>query len=99
MADSIIQTDREHCFLCGMNASLEALDCHHVYGGSNRKKSEKYGLKVYIHHNKCHIFGPDSVHKNAKVNNAVKSVVQKRAMEYYGWSVDDFIRIFGKSYL
>ena len=26
---SIIQTDREHCFLCGRNASYEPLDCHH----------------------------------------------------------------------
>lgn len=99
MADSIIQTDKTHCFLCGMNTNLEPLDEHHVYSGSNRKLSEKYGLKVYLHHNKCHIFGKDSVHQNAEIGKKVKAVVQERAMKYYGWSTDDFIRIFGKNYL
>lgn len=98
MVESIIQKDKTHCFLCGMNTNLEPLDCHHVFGGPNRNKSEKYGLKVYIHHNKCHIFGKDSVHKNAQVDKALKEVVQIKAMQYYGWSVEDFIRIFGKNY-
>lgn len=99
MADSIIQADKEHCFLCGRNSTVEPLDCHHVFGASNRNKSEKYGLKIYLHHNSCHIFGKDSVHQNAEINKTVKSIVQKRAMEYYGWSVDDFREIFGKNYL
>lgn len=97
--DSIIQTDRGHCFLCGMNRNLEPLDCHHVYEGVNRKKSEKYGLKVYLHHNKCHIFGKESVHGNAKIDRALKAMAQKRAMQYYGWSVEEWIKIFGKNYL
>jgi hypothetical protein len=96
---SIIQKDNEHCFLCGMNSSLEPLDCHHVYGGANRKKSEKYGLKVYLHHSECHIFGKNSVHGNAEVNKALKQKAQIRAMKVYGWTVDDFIKIFGKNYL
>ena len=96
---SIIQEDQSHCFLCGMNKNLEPLDEHHVFFGRNRKNSEKYGLKVYIHHNKCHIFGKDSVHQNAKVDKALKAMVQKRAMQYYGWTIEKFIEIFGKSYL
>jgi hypothetical protein len=99
MAKSIIQEDRTHCFICGMNASLEPLDEHHVFFGANRKNSEKYGLKVYIHHNKCHIFGKDSVHKNAEVDRVLKSIVQKRAMRHYGWSVEDFRKIFGRNYI
>lgn len=99
MAKSIIQTDKEHCFLCGMNSGFEPLDEHHVFGGANRKLSEQYGLKVYLHHSKCHIFGKGSVHQNADVGKTIKATVQKRAMEYYGWSVDDFIQIFGKSYI
>lgn len=82
-----------------MNTNLEPLDAHHIYGGSNRKKSEQYGLKVYIHHNKCHIFGAGSVHQNALVNKGLKAVAQKKAMEYYGWTVDEFRAIFGKNYL
>jgi hypothetical protein len=97
--ESIIQTDKEHCFICGMNRNLEPLDCHHVFEGVNRKMSEKYGLKVYLHHSKCHIFGRESVHGNAGVNRALKARVQQVAMEHYGWSVDDFRKIFGKNYL
>lgn len=97
--DSIIQEDRTHCFICGMNTNLEPLDCHHVFGGANRKKSERYGLKVYIHHDKCHIFGKESVHRNAEVDKALKQRVQEKAMDHYGWSAQDFIDIFGKNYL
>lgn len=97
--ESIIQKDKTHCFICGMNTNLEPLDCHHVFGGANRKKSEKYGLKVYIHHSRCHIFGENSVHKNAQVDHAVKRVMQKKAMAHYGWRVDEFIKIFGKNYI
>lgn len=82
-----------------MNANLEPLDCHHVFGGALRNKSEKYGLKVYLHHSKCHIFGEDSVHRNAKVDRAIKKIAQKRAMKRYGWTTEQFIEIFEKNYL
>jgi hypothetical protein len=97
--ESIIQKDKTHCFICGMNTNLEPLDCHHVFGGANRNKSERYGLKVYIHHNKCHIFGENSAHKNAKVDKALKRIAQKRAMKYYGWTIEQFRDIFGKNYI
>ena len=96
---SILQEDNTHCFLCGMNANLEPLDCHHVFGGANRKKSEQYGLKVYLHHSKCHIFGKDSVHQNNKISNKLKAIAQQKAMEHYGWDVETFRSIFGKNYL
>lgn len=96
---SIMQPDKTHCFLCGMNASVEPLDLHHVFNKADKKKSEKYGLMVYLHHRKCHIFGKESVHQNAGVNNAVKAAAQRKAMQHYGWSIDDFIKIFGKNYL
>lgn len=98
MAKSIIQEDREHCFVCGRNAHAEyfGLDEHHVFFGPNRKKSEKYGLKVYLCHERCHLYG---VHKDAELNRRVQKVVQKRAMQYYKWSVEDFRAIFGRSYI
>lgn len=99
MAESILQEDKTHCYICGMNANLEPLDCHHIFGGSNRKKSEEYGLKVYIHHSKCHIFGKNSVHQNAEIDRALKSFVQHKAMQYYGWTVEDFRKIFGRNYI
>ena len=94
---SIIQEDKTHCFLCGQNASVEPLDEHHVFfGTANRKKSEQYGLKVYLHHQRCHLYG---IHTNSAMNRAVQSKVQEIAMNHYGWTTDDFIRIFGKNYL
>lgn len=95
---SIIQADREHCFICGRNSHADywGLDEHHVFGGANRKKSEQYGLKVYICHDQCHLNG---VHKDANLNRQVQSVVQKRAMQHYGWSIEDFRNIFGKNYI
>ena len=98
--ESIIQKDKAKCFICGMNSNLEPLDCHHCFEGNpNRKLSEKYGLKVYLHHSKCHIFGENSVHVNAKVDRAIKRIAQKKAMKYYGWTVEEFIQIFGKNYI
>lgn len=64
-----------------------------------RSKSERYGLTVYIHHNKCHIFGDRSVHKNAEVDRQLKAFAQKKAMKYYGWSIEDFRREFYKNYI
>ena len=95
---SIIQEDREHCFICGRNARADywGLDEHHVYGGCNRKTSEKYGLKVYICHDSCHLNG---VHKDANLNRRVQAIVQKQAMQYYGWTLQEFIRIFRKNYM
>lgn len=98
MSKSIIQADREHCFICGRNSRADywGLDEHHVYFGGKRQLSEKYGLKIYICHDKCHLNG---VHKDAELCRAVQATVQKIAMQKYGWSVEDFIEIFGRNYL
>ena len=100
MATSIIHHSTSRCYLCGGPAEYcDPLDKHHVFGGALRKKSEKYGLTVYLHHNKCHIFGAGAVHKDAEKNRALKAEAQKIAMQYYGWSVEDFRREFYKNYI
>lgn len=95
---SIIQTDRDRCYICGKNASADyfGLDEHHVYFGADRKTSERYGLKVYLCHDSCHLNG---VHKDAKLNRQLQAEVQEKAMAHYGWSIDDFRERFGKNYL
>lgn len=36
-----------YCALCGKpGTSLDPLDKHHIFGGSNRRNSERYGLVV-----------------------------------------------------
>lgn len=97
--ESIIQKDKTKCFICGQNANGDPLDKHHCFFGSLRSKSEKYGLTVYLHHNKCHIFGDNAVHKNAELNRRLQAYVQGKAMEYYAWSVEDFRKEFYKSYV
>lgn len=87
------------CFLCGANGSADPLDRHHIFGGANRKKSEKYGLVVYLCHHQCHIFGRYSVHQNAAVMERLHKWGQAKAMREQGWTEADFLREFGRNYL
>ena len=92
---SILSTHSNRCFLCGSSQMLEK---HHVFGGAYRSKSEKLGMTVHLCHN-CHNEPPKGVHHNAEMNRQLKARAQRKAMEYYGWSVEDFINMFGKNYL
>lgn len=87
------------CFLCGRNGAADPLDRHHIFGGSNRGKSEKYGLVVYLCHNRCHIFGAGAVHQNAEVMRELHEYGQKKYMAEHNATADDFRELFGKNYL
>lgn len=82
-----------------MNEGGDHLDRHHVFGGPNRKKSEKYGAVVLLHHNKCHIFGPQAVHNNIGNNRWIQRRMQRTIMRREGWDMDRWIREFGRNYL
>ena len=86
------------CYLCGRNGSEDPLDRHHIFEGPYRRKSEKYGLVVYLCHNRCHIFGPESVHRNRDTALYLKHLGQQKVMIEQGWDTEDFIREFGKNY-
>ena len=46
MKKSVVeQNPAEECYLCGSRGYLER---HHIFGGPNRKLSEKYGLTVHL---------------------------------------------------
>ena len=92
--NSIIQTEH-NCFLCGR---ADCLEKHHIFGASNRKNSEKYGLTVYLCH-WCHNEPPDGVHFNRANMDKLQKEVQLIAMKHYNWTEEDFRRIFGRSYL
>lgn len=92
MANSIIQTGK-YCYQCGReNVPLERHHC--LNNQPNRKLSEKYGLTVYLCP-ECH----RTVHAEYGLREHLKQTAQRKAMKKYGWSVDDFRRIFGKNYL
>jgi hypothetical protein len=84
---SIMQEEDDICYLCGQEANYENghLEEHHVFfGKGNRKKSEKYGLKVNLHAFKCHRLGPGSVHKNKMVRRALEAKAQEKFEEVHG---------------
>ena len=87
------------CWLCGRNGSVDPLDRHHIFGGPNRKKSEKYGLVVDLCHHDCHIFGPKAAHNNAETMQKLREYGQRKAMEENDWTTADFIREFDRNYL
>ena len=92
MSKSIICNTKE-CLIC-KNPTVHK---HHLYGGvANRKLSEKYGLWVYLcpwHHNLSNA----GVHFNKALDTKLKKHGQKVFEEKY--SREEFIEIFGKSYL
>ena len=71
---------------------------HHIFGASNRKKSEELGLYVFLTP-VMHNMSDYGVHFNKAFDLELKQIGQKAAMQTYGWSIDDFRREFGKNYL
>lgn len=93
---SILQT-RKECFLTGKVGKLHE---HHVFGAGLRKTSEKYGLKIWLVP-ELHNMAPDGndVHHNRQLSDSIKKYAQKMAMFHYGWSMNDWMRLFHKNYL
>ena len=89
----------KECFLCGRNGNGDPLERHHIFGGSNRNNSEKYGLVVYLSGNECHRNGKHAVHKDKYIMEFLHKYGQGKAMRENNWTVEQFREIFGKSYL
>lgn len=81
------------CFICGRTSNLER---HHIFGASNRKKSEQYGLTVDLchwHHNEP----PQGVHFNRINDLTLKMHGQMKFQKEHPEL--SFREIFGKNYL
>lgn len=91
---SIIQ-DEKQCYVTGSTINLHK---HHIFNASNRKHSEKYGLWVYLRAD-WHNMSDYGVHFNKDLRQRLQAQAQEKAMEYYGWNIEDFIKIFGRNYL
>lgn len=91
--DSIIQQER-CCLVCRTTYNIHK---HHVfYGTANRKKSEKYGLTVYLcarHHNMSN----EGVHFNKPLDTKIKQMAQRKFEEKH--SREEFIWEFGRNWL
>jgi hypothetical protein len=89
MADKAVR----RCFVCG---STNCIHEHHVYGGKNRKMSEKYGMKVDLcgrHHN----LSLEGVHFNKELDLMLKRHFQMIFEKQY--DREKFMSVFGRSYL
>lgn len=87
------------CWLCGRNGATDPLDQHHIFGGSNRKLSDRFGLTVYLCHHDCHIFGERAVHRNPETAQKLHEYGQRKAMEEQGRTPEQFRMVFGKNYV
>ena len=99
MAKSILQKDKSYCAMCGRNGAQDPLDEHHVFGGAYRQRSEADSLTIYLCHDRCHENGKRAVHRNAKIDRAIKKRAQQFAMKKFGWTVEEFRIYYGKNYL
>ena len=87
---SIFTDDLDTCMFCGMSAT----DLNEIFRGRNRQNSMKYGA-VQPLCRKCH----SRITNNTELENKWKIKCQKRVMEYYKMSIEEFIEIFGKNYI
>jgi hypothetical protein len=93
MAKSILDTDKSRCYVCNRNNWIEK---HHIYGASNRNKSELNGFTVYLCHY-CHNEPPNGVHFNRELDLKLKRDCQKKYEETH--TREEFRNLIGRSYL
>lgn len=90
---SVFTDDMDHCYFTG-TAPVER---HHIFGGSRKKASEKYGFVIPLRPD----LHPNGVHAGSnskKIDVKLKQMAQEYFEQNYG-TREDFRRIFGKSYL
>ena len=92
---SVLVDDMEHCFKTGS----PYYHIHHIFPGSRRKRSEKYGFVIPVAP-WLHEFTKDSIHANPNkgLDLELKQMSQKYFEVHYG-SREDFIKVFGRNYL
>ena len=90
MAKNSILQDEKKCFITGYEGRL---DRHHVYHGPRRRAAEKYGCWVWLRHD-IHM---ELHQRNRALDLMIQRACQERFEEIY--SHEEFMDIFGKSYL
>jgi hypothetical protein len=101
---SIIPGDKENwCFICG---SCDGLEEHHIFGGSDRQVSEKYGLKVHLcnahHHGTNGAHGKNGAKLQKYLHETGQQVIEQKWIKA-GSTPEEarerFMKEFRKSYL
>ena len=68
------------------------------FGVRNRQKSIDDGLVVFLTP-ELHNMSNKGVHFNKEFDLMIKKEAEKRWLEYYNKTIDDFIKIYGRNYL
>ena len=91
----IDKNDVRVCWYCGTTYNIE--EHHLVHGTSNRKNSERLGLKIDLCAD-CHRGRNKHSAHNSTVWNLKYKQMAQRCFEGRGHTREEFIEIFGKSY-
>lgn len=90
-APSIVE-QKGTCLLCGRTLPLQR---HEAFHGANRKKAKALGCWCLLCrecHYKVH-------HVDHDLDLFLKRIFQTLAMEHYGWTVEQFIKEWGKNWV
>ena len=82
---------------CCIYTGSYIVERHHIFGGANRKLSEKYGFVVPLRPD----YHPNGVHFNPK-NGDIDTQLKQAAQRYYEENIgtrEDFRKEFGRSWL
>lgn len=82
---------------CCIYTGSHKVERHHIFGGANRRRSEKYGFVVPLRPD----YHPNGVHfdpKNGDIDTDLKQAAQRYWEEYIG-TREDFRKEFGRSWL
>lgn len=90
---SVFTEDMDHCYFTG-TAPVER---HHIFGGSRRNSSEQYGYVIPLSPS-MHPNGAQAGSDAAQIDEMLKRIAQMH-FEANNGTRQEFIQIFGKSYL
>ena len=84
--------------ICPVCKRYGPLEQHHIFGGPYRRKSDRYGLTIYLCH-WCHNEPPNGVHHSAEMAQRLREYGQRKWMAEQDKTIEDFRREFGRNYL
>ena len=94
MSKSLLQEEKA-CYITGSTSNLHR---HHCFGSFNRKKSEKYGMWIYLRSD-WHNLSDYGIHFDKELDLRVKRLAQALLEAEEGWNRERFIKEFGRSWL
>ncbi len=94
-AFSVFTDDLYHCIITGDGGKgLYGIHVHHIFGGANKKNSEKYGFLIPLR-NDWHSMSNYGIHNDRELDLKYKRLCQEYWLEHYG-TQEEFIKVFGQ---